>query len=1325
MQASVIEAQNDIYSPGRGPPVLPHGDDKSAARFRIQLRAKRRKLTADVADKSQTPSNFVKPLAPGATPPALGAPRTQQISDRTCPELAPEQLRKMFPASELPAGFPPELAFRALAAYSTIRTLSVHLRLSPFTPNVFLRALLFPFPNRLFGNIHVAILRILLPSLHMGYHWPVLKPGQKQSSPPLQISKKRKKDGLRWPLRAGDNLEYLDHFTWPLFCDDYAHLIADVHYASWNHTENYVDMKNLDISMVQSDLLKGEGRPKGKLLTKIGAASRNRGQPTPTAPAIIYLNGDRSEDEHDDDDADELHDDDDADEFKPLDDDHEDGTSTTATEIDEDESFGGHTKQVAPRRGRGRPRKRPLRDLPSSTRPRKMQKIRPQTCKIEKGTHALNGVGKVVSRNKKLNSTLHESSRALFVSPGRKIAQPSPFLPFSYNTVYPPPEKGQLTRSHSNLMGPFPAVGSEMTNLVQEQPSQPNGKSQLPLHRGDVMNGASHQMRQDRGFGFLCLETRNEITGDKRTSTDSATLSAASGTSPQSHLSPTDGPPYVKRSGEKPDSSCATTAATATEIYHVAKFTRPVEVGAGNSHSSTWVSSISKQSNLEPAEGKRNGENKTRFSSLSNPQLAQHEMKDDLTSMALSKQSNRPLQLWERYDETTVDGISRTLHEAPEILIQNFIRAHATEDIEGSIRAHATENIEGSIRGRTRVAAPPRTGETETKSEIDSDIHDLAHGRNGINSGCVPLTDLEKETLWPHFEALETMRTGTPYHRLSVERKLHLLEFLIDDLLALDSIAAEMSRRHDANACFEKPYGSLPFSNELAELVNEDFCAVCRKEGDLLCCDGCISSFHRECIGVSQNAPLPEGSWYCPECSLVDSAKYGPLKGGRKSRLDWFSIPIDSQVPREDNSKGSQEPHGLSEFLVVHGFVFRRQRDSLGFPGRNQCWVPPGVLCGKELRKLFCGIGHGVSSSWPLVHIPCDKGMIWEQVKGKQIRPYLLLPESFDPNAYKSLYRRAPLDGVFRRVKDAHLATYEEQCCSMQTQSLSSRLSVRMDRDDAIVRSLTENVDGDYSFQLVRGYMTSIERNLCKSHLLEESWGIPKSGKSWVSKVGACSSVNGLSRLLVALVDGMHPRVFGEGWYRCPTAKQPDIVPEAGNWLVLRSDFQSKTAIQKQNWERCRLGHVRGLLNREGRRLVDWISELRPDLSVRQRSNKRKYVKDRASSPSRASPLKKLTDRSLVEAHLHKEPNQDLKQVQHPMEELKQEHGDGGPTKTDGRRVLRRSNRASLDDQSSHVEAVVGAEELESMVMDEMQAKLEAVAQGMNDSYAPEQFWPV
>ncbi|ODH14085.1 hypothetical protein ACO22_06697 [Paracoccidioides brasiliensis] len=51
------------------------------------------------------------------------------------------------------------------------------------------------------------------------------------------------------------------------------------------------------------------------------------------------------------------------------------------------------------------------------------------------------------------------------------------------------------------------------------------------------------------------------------------------------------------------------------------------------------------------------------------------------------------------------------------------------------------------------------------------------------------------------------------------------------------------------------------------EMDNIDFCHACGGSGQLLCCDGCVSSYHFSCLDPPEDPESPpEGQWFCPAC---------------------------------------------------------------------------------------------------------------------------------------------------------------------------------------------------------------------------------------------------------------------------------------------------------------------------------------------------------------------------------------------------------------------------------------------------------------------------
>ena len=143
-------------------------------------------------------------------------------------------------ASTVPSSFPPDLVFRALSSYATLRTLSTQLKISPFTPQAFLRALALPVPTKLLGEVHSQLLHLLYELRGLGLYT--------ARGDGIKASNNRGDcDGVRRITaheHAGENLANLDGWTWPLFYDDYFTIVEDDFLDSVNSEHSVVDMRS-------------------------------------------------------------------------------------------------------------------------------------------------------------------------------------------------------------------------------------------------------------------------------------------------------------------------------------------------------------------------------------------------------------------------------------------------------------------------------------------------------------------------------------------------------------------------------------------------------------------------------------------------------------------------------------------------------------------------------------------------------------------------------------------------------------------------------------------------------------------------------------------------------------------------------------------------------------------------------------------------------------------------------------------------------------------------------------------------------------------------
>ena len=134
--------------------MIPHGLDAENER---NLKRPRKQQKVTVARSPSSSGDNASGASSGGsrTPTSTSRPQVNVFISSIKRQNRMNNTEGNLSASTVPGGFPNDLTYRALSAYALLRTLSVQLRLSPFTPIAFLRALYLPFPNKLLGQVHV------------------------------------------------------------------------------------------------------------------------------------------------------------------------------------------------------------------------------------------------------------------------------------------------------------------------------------------------------------------------------------------------------------------------------------------------------------------------------------------------------------------------------------------------------------------------------------------------------------------------------------------------------------------------------------------------------------------------------------------------------------------------------------------------------------------------------------------------------------------------------------------------------------------------------------------------------------------------------------------------------------------------------------------------------------------------------------------------------------------------------------------------------------------------------------------------------------------
>ncbi|OMO64454.1 Zinc finger, PHD-type [Corchorus capsularis] len=128
---------------------------------------------------------------------------------------------------------------------------------------------------------------------------------------------------------------------------------------------------------------------------------------------------------------------------------------------------------------------------------------------------------------------------------------------------------------------------------------------------------------------------------------------------------------------------------------------------------------------------------------------------------------------------------------------------------------------------------------------------------------------------------------------------------------------------------------SVKQHNLFQEDETDSVCSVCHYGGELVCCDGCPSAFHVNCLGLHQ---VPDGDWFCPSCSCGVCGTREPIQVG--NNLTWTLLKSDSSA--ENHIK-------LSVAIEVMHECFERSKDVFT---RNDLVEDVIFSRGSELKRV-------------------------------------------------------------------------------------------------------------------------------------------------------------------------------------------------------------------------------------------------------------------------------------------------------------------------------------------------------------------------------------